>query len=120
MDVPHFTSSTPAEHYEFFAEAIMQQAVRDAKEDGGWVPQALKDEIRMQVLELRMGAKSIGGGSNIRAVKVSGIIRAPPKVYLTPPSYSLLFNYIISFSQVPHLIYSHYNQANIQLLQFND
>jgi hypothetical protein len=86
METFHFTSSTPTELFEHFAEAILQQACRDAKEEGVWVSQALKDDLKAQVPELRMESKSIKG-SSIKAVRVSGIIQTTPKVFTHPSSF---------------------------------
>jgi len=78
MESPHFTSSTPAETLEHFAELILQQAVEDIKDDESWEMQVLKADLCTQVPELRMVSKCITG-SGIRAVKVSGIIKTPPQ-----------------------------------------
>lgn len=80
MEAPHFTATTPVEHLELFVDAMIHQAVQDAKEDISWDPQVLKGDLSIQVPELGMWSKSIRG-SSVRSVKVSGILRASPKVY---------------------------------------
>jgi hypothetical protein len=115
--IPRFTSSTPTEYLESFAEAILHQALKDAKEDGSWVPQVLKDDLRMQVPELRMGSKCTNG-SGIRAVKISGIIRTTPKVFISQ-HLSHIFYVIRPYPPLPftlctHILYSNYLTTSIQ------